>query len=58
VGVVDDGELAPPSELDAIYHALEALWLNNSLDLKWLDQKSGKPIGTVGKSLNNKIATQ
>ncbi|MBE9538689.1 MAG: PilZ domain-containing protein [Proteobacteria bacterium] len=42
VGMVEDGELAPPSELDAIYHALEALWLNNSLDLKWSDQESGK----------------
>ncbi len=47
VGVVEDGELAPPSELDAIYHALEALWLNDSLNLKWSDQHSVKPISMV-----------
>jgi len=41
VGVVEDGELAPPSELDAIFRTLEALWLNNSLNLEWSDQGAG-----------------
>lgn len=31
----DDGRLNPPSELTRILYALESLWLDQNLDLKW-----------------------
>lgn len=47
VGVVEDGESSPPSELDAIFQALEALWLNNSLGLTWSNQAPEKLMQTM-----------
>lgn len=31
----DDGRLSPPRELTEILYALESLWLDQNLDLKW-----------------------
>lgn len=37
VGVVRDGELEPPPEMEDIFQQLEALWLDHCLHLGWFD---------------------
>tara|TARA_R110002072_G_scaffold93495_5_gene207129 strand:+ start:3873 stop:4472 length:600 start_codon:yes stop_codon:yes gene_type:complete len=38
IGVVRDGELEPPPEMEDIFQQLEALWLDHCLQLGWFEQ--------------------
>jgi hypothetical protein len=46
-GVVKNGVLAPPLELQAIFRRLEAHWLDHSLQLKWFDRDQGDVLRTA-----------
>ena len=41
VGVCNEKGFDPPNELEHIFHALEALWLERSLNLEWPHQGLG-----------------
>ena len=39
IGVVKDGEIEPPSEMECLFQHLESLWLDHCLQLGWFDQE-------------------